>query len=57
MIVLSGVFLSPLVLRVVARWSLQDSKIKFPLAHRIIRPAHKAFRATFTANRPTTFYS
>ena len=55
--VLSGVFLSPLVLRVMARWWLQDSKIKFPLAHRIIRPAHKAFRATFTANRPTTFYS
>lgn len=35
----------------------QDSKIKFPLVHRIIRPSTKAFRSTFTAKRPTTFYS
>ena len=35
----------------------QDSKIKFPLVHRIIRPSSKTYRNTFTAKRPTTFYS
>jgi large subunit ribosomal protein L18Ae len=34
-----------------------NGSIKFPLTHRIIRPALKRFRTTFTANRPTTFYS
>uniref|UniRef100_A0A7R9ZDU8 60S ribosomal protein L18a n=1 Tax=Pseudictyota dubia TaxID=2749911 RepID=A0A7R9ZDU8_9STRA len=34
-----------------------DSKIKFPLAHRITRPASKAFRKTFAVSRPTTFFS
>ena len=34
-----------------------DSQIKFPLSHRIPRPASKSLRATFTARRPTTFFS
>ncbi len=34
-----------------------DSKIKFPLAHRIQRAPSKAKRSTFTASRPITFFS
>mmetsp|Transcript_27269 Transcript_27269/g.31961 ORF Transcript_27269/g.31961 Transcript_27269/m.31961 type:complete len:194 (+) Transcript_27269:20-601(+) len=34
-----------------------NSKIKFPLAHRIARPAEKKFRHTFAARRPTTYFS
>ena len=33
-----------------------DSKLKFPLPHRIQRAPTKALRATFTASRPTTFF-
>ena len=33
-----------------------DSKIKFPLPHRIPRAATKAVRSTFNAKRPSTFY-
>lgn len=32
-----------------------DSKIKFPLTHRIPRPHMKKFRTTFKASRPSTF--
>jgi large subunit ribosomal protein L18Ae len=32
-----------------------DSRIKFPLPHRIHRPAFKQFRSTFIAKRPNTF--
>uniref|UniRef100_K3WCT5 60S ribosomal protein L18a n=1 Tax=Globisporangium ultimum (strain ATCC 200006 / CBS 805.95 / DAOM BR144) TaxID=431595 RepID=K3WCT5_GLOUD len=32
-----------------------DSKIKFPLSHRIARPSTKNQRTVFKANRPTTF--
>ena len=34
-----------------------DSRIQFPLAHRIPRPSQKKFSTTFKANRPTTFFS
>ena len=33
-----------------------DSKIKFPLPHRIQRASTKSLRSTFTARRPTTFF-
>jgi len=33
-----------------------DSKLKFPLPHRVVRPASKKLRATFLANRPSTFF-
>eukprot|EP01036_Dinobryon_divergens_P026341 gene26341-34974_t len=33
-----------------------NSKIKFPLPHRILRPATKQLRTVFTANRPSTFF-
>lgn len=33
-----------------------DSKIKFPLPHRIQRAPTKALRSTFNAHRPTTFF-
>ena len=33
-----------------------NSKIKFPLSHRIIRAPEKKFRTTFKANRPSTFF-
>jgi large subunit ribosomal protein L18Ae len=33
-----------------------DSKIRFPLPHRIPRPSEKKYRTTFKANRPTTFF-
>jgi large subunit ribosomal protein L18Ae len=33
-----------------------DSKVKFPLPHRIQRAPSKALRATFNASRPTTFF-
>ncbi|DBA04875.1 TPA: hypothetical protein N0F65_006877 [Lagenidium giganteum] len=32
-----------------------DSKIKFPLSHRLPRPANKNQRTTFKASRPCTF--
>jgi large subunit ribosomal protein L18Ae len=32
-----------------------DSRIKFPLPHRIHRPSFKQFRSTFIAQRPNTF--
>ena len=34
-----------------------DSKISFPLPHRLPRPSSKKYRTTFKANRPTTFFS
>ena len=34
-----------------------DSKVKFPLAHRIVRAPSKALRTTFSAKRPTTFFA
>ena len=34
-----------------------DSKIKFPLAHRILRPASKSLRSTFSALKPNTFFN
>jgi large subunit ribosomal protein L18Ae len=34
-----------------------DSKIKFPLSHRILRASTKTLRSTFTAKRPTTYFS
>lgn len=33
-----------------------DSKLKFPLPHRIPRAPTKALRSTFNASRPTTYY-
>ena len=33
-----------------------DSKIKFPLSHRLQRASHKKYRTTFKADRPTTFF-
>jgi len=33
-----------------------DSRIKFPLPHRIQRAPTKALRATFNARRPTTYF-
>ena len=33
--------------------SVQDSKIKFPLPHRVLRRQHKP---RFTTKRPSTFY-
>lgn len=33
-----------------------DSKLKFPLPHRIQRAPSKALRSTFNASRPTTFF-
>jgi large subunit ribosomal protein L18Ae len=33
-----------------------DSKIKFPLPHRIQRAPSKALRSTYNAHRPTTFF-
>jgi large subunit ribosomal protein L18Ae len=33
-----------------------DSKIKFPLPHRIQRAPSKSLRSTFVAKRPTTFF-
>jgi len=33
-----------------------DSKLKFPLPHRRIRPASKQLRSTFLANRPSTHF-
>lgn len=33
---------------------LQDSKIAFPLPHRVPRASHKKYRTTFKAQRPTT---
>lgn len=33
-----------------------DSKIRFPLTHRLQRSTHKKFRTTFKAERPTTFF-
>lgn len=32
------------------------SKVKFPLPHRIARPATKALRTTYSAKRPTTYF-
>ena len=34
----------------------QNSKIKFPLPHRIQRPPTKALRGIYKANRPTTYF-
>lgn len=34
-----------------------SAKIKFPLTHRLTRPSTKAFRHTFAASRPTTYFS
>mmetsp|Transcript_13407 Transcript_13407/g.36754 ORF Transcript_13407/g.36754 Transcript_13407/m.36754 type:complete len:191 (+) Transcript_13407:45-617(+) len=31
--------------------------VRFPLAHRLPRASKKAFKTTFKANRPTTFFS
>jgi len=31
-----------------------DAKIKFPLPHRVIRPANRRLRTTFKAHRPST---
>eukprot|EP00178_Gracilaria_changii_P010774 TRINITY_DN31286_c0_g1_i2.p1 TRINITY_DN31286_c0_g1~~TRINITY_DN31286_c0_g1_i2.p1 ORF type:complete len:179 (-),score=28.70 TRINITY_DN31286_c0_g1_i2:94-630(-) len=31
-----------------------DSKLKFPLPHRVIRPASKEFKSKFLASRPST---
>lgn len=33
-----------------------DSKIKFPLTHRIPRASEKKFQTVFKANRPTTYF-
>lgn len=33
-----------------------DSKLKFPLPHRVQRAPTKALRATFNARRPTTYF-
>ncbi|RYG51626.1 hypothetical protein EON67_02990, partial [archaeon] len=33
-----------------------DSKIRFPLPHRVARASAKATRSTFLAKRPTTFF-
>merc|ERR1719498_914790 len=35
---------------------LLKNKIAFPLPHRLVRPTSKAFRTTFKASRPTTFF-
>ncbi|KAJ3046761.1 60S ribosomal protein L20 [Rhizophlyctis rosea] len=32
-----------------------EPKLKFPLPHRVIRPASKRYRATFAGARPSTF--
>ncbi|KAJ3045746.1 60S ribosomal protein L20 [Rhizophlyctis rosea] len=34
---------------------LLEPKLKFPLPHRVIRPASKRYRATFAGARPSTF--
>ena len=34
-----------------------DSRIKFPLPHRIPRASQKKYRTTFKANRPSTYFS
>lgn len=36
--------------------AFHDSKIKFPLPHRILRPSSKQKRSVFTCKRPNTFY-
>ena len=33
-----------------------DSKLKFPLPHRVLRPASKQNRALYNCNRPTTHF-
>lgn len=33
-----------------------DSKLKFPLPHRVIRPSTKEFKSTFLASRPSTHF-
>ncbi len=33
-----------------------DSKVKFPLPHRILRAPTKAVRSTYNASRPSTFF-
>jgi len=33
-----------------------DSKVKFPLPHRILRAPAKKLRPTFLAKRPSTYY-
>ena len=33
-----------------------DSKIKFPLPHRVLRPTHMRYKTTFKATRPNTFF-
>ena len=30
-------------------------KVKFPIAHRVVRPSHKRYKTTFKARRPCTF--
>ncbi|KAJ3374282.1 hypothetical protein AMAG_09687 [Allomyces macrogynus ATCC 38327] len=34
---------------------LLDPKLKFPLPHRVLRPASKRYSSLFVANRPSTF--
>merc|ERR1711871_930169 len=36
--------------------SFHDSKIKFPLPHKILRPSSKQNRSVFSCKRPNTFY-
>jgi len=35
---------------------LLKSKLAFPLPHRLVRPSSKAFRSTYKAARPTTYF-
>lgn len=36
--------------------NLQNSTIKFPLPHRIVRPASKGVRGIYKAVRPNTYF-
>jgi large subunit ribosomal protein L18Ae len=38
----------------VASTQFHDSKLKFPLPHRVVRPASKQNRSLYSANRPST---
>ena len=40
----------------VSSTQFHDSKIRFPLAHRVMRPSTKQLRSTFVANRPCTHF-
>jgi large subunit ribosomal protein L18Ae len=34
-----------------------NSKIRFPLAHRTVRPINRRMAKTFSATRPSTFFA